>query len=154
MVDMKIVFKISGILFVSRQTKPLPEGSFFASRSAWSPSEPMKMAKASKRYIWKIWGGGLVAVWPDLAKFRHLSKNEETFGNILKVYLVLGKVVNSLWDHFYFLGQIFFVVNGQILKKQSGHLVTLPSGQRPRILQWGSKFESRCGLHLNPTKCC
>ena len=46
-VDMKIVFKISGILFVSRQTKPLPEGSFFASRSAWSPSEPMKMAKAS-----------------------------------------------------------------------------------------------------------
>ena len=41
-------------------------------------------------------------VWPDLAKFRY-------FG------------------HFYAIGQIFNVVNGQILNKSSSHLVTLTS---------------------------
>ena len=44
---MKIVFRISGIFFVSRQTKPFPDGNFLANRSAWSPRDPMKMAKAS-----------------------------------------------------------------------------------------------------------
>ena len=53
---------------------------------------------------------------PDLAKFIHFGKNLEIFGSILKVYLLFGKVVNPLWDNMYSLGQIFIVVNGQILK--------------------------------------
>ena len=47
------------------------------------------------------------------------------FGNILKVYLVFGNVVNPLWNILFSFGQIVIVVNGQILTKQSGHLVTL-----------------------------
>ena len=39
--------------------------------------------------------------------------------------MVFGNVVNPLWGNLYAFGQIFIVVNGQILKKQSGHLVTL-----------------------------
>ena len=35
-------------------------------------------------------------MWPDLAKFRQFSKNLEIFGNIWKVYLIVGKVVNLL----------------------------------------------------------
>ena len=37
MVDEKMVFRISGIFFVSRHTNAFPEGSTFASRSAWLP---------------------------------------------------------------------------------------------------------------------
>ena len=39
--------------------------------------------------------------------------------------MIFGKVVNPLWDFLYAFGQKFIIVNGQILKKQSGHLVTL-----------------------------
>ena len=41
------------------------------------------------------------------------------------VYLVLDKVFSSLWCNLYALGQIFIAENGQILKTQSGRLVTL-----------------------------
>ena len=44
---------------------------------------------------------------------------------MLKVYLILGKVFNSLWHNLYALGKIFIAVNSQILKTQSGLLVTL-----------------------------
>ena len=62
-------------------------------------------------------------MWPDLAKFRHFGKNLEIFGNIFKVYLIFGKVLNPLWGIIYVFGQFFIDVNGQILKKtfQSGH---------------------------------
>ena len=56
--------------------------------------------------------------WPDLAKFHH-------FGNIFKVYLVLGKVFNSLWHNLYAIRHIFSAENGQIFKTQFVHLVTL-----------------------------
>ena len=62
---------------------------------------------------------------PALAKYCQFSKNLEIFGNIWNVYLIFGKVLNPLWDFLYAFGQNFIVVNGQILKKQSGHLVTL-----------------------------
>ena len=65
------------------------------------------------------------AVWPDLAKFHHFGKYLKIFGNIFKVYLVLGQVFISLWHNLYSFGKIFITVNGQILKTQSGHLVTL-----------------------------
>ena len=41
-------------------------------------------------------------MWPDFAKFHH-------FGNIFKVYLVLGKVFNSLWHNLYAIGHIFLL---------------------------------------------
>ena len=64
-----------------------------------------------------------------VAKFgrRHFGKYLKIFGNIFNVHLVLGKVFISLWHNLYAFGQIFIAVNGQILKTQSGHLVTLSS---------------------------
>ena len=64
-------------------------------------------------------------MWPDLAKLHHFGKYFKIFGNIFKVYLVLGKVFNSLWHDLYAIGQIFIAENGQILKTKFGHLVTL-----------------------------
>ena len=37
------------------------------------------------------------------------------FGNLFKVYLVLGKVSNLLWHNLCAIGQIFITENGQIL---------------------------------------
>ena len=53
-----------------------------------------------------------------MAKFHHV-------GNIFKVYLFLGKVFNSLWHNLYAIAHNFIAENGQILKTQFGHLVTL-----------------------------
>ena len=47
------------------------------------------------------------------------GKKSDIFGNILKVYLVLGKVVNPLWYNLYAFGQNFVVVNCQIFNKQN-----------------------------------
>ena len=58
-------------------------------------------------------------------KISPLWQKCRNIGNIFKVHLVLGKVVNPLWHNLYAHGQRFIVVNGQILKKQSGHQVTL-----------------------------
>jgi len=60
-----------------------------------------------------------------LAKFHHFGKYVKIFGNIFHVYFVLGKVFNLLSHNLYVFGQIFIAVNGQILKNQSDHLVTL-----------------------------
>ena len=68
----------------------------------------------------------LATVWPDMVKFCQFSKNLEVLGNIWKVCLIFGRVLTPLWDFLYAFGQNFIVVNGQILKKQSDHLVTLP----------------------------
>ena len=40
---------------------------------------------------------GQGAVWPDLAKFRHLGKILTVFGNFLIAYLVFRKLFNLLW---------------------------------------------------------
>ena len=69
--------------------------------------------------------GGSKTVSPDLAKFHHFGKYLKSFGNIFKVYLVLGKVFYSLWHNLYAIGQIFIAENGQLLKTQFGHLITL-----------------------------
>ena len=47
--------------------------------------------------------------------------------NIFKVYLVLGNVFNSSLHKLNGIGHIFIAENGQILKTQFGHLVTLQS---------------------------
>ena len=64
-------------------------------------------------------------MWPDLAKCHHFDQYLKIFGNIFKVYLVLGKVFSSLGYNLYDFVQIFIAENGQILKTQSGRLVTL-----------------------------
>ena len=66
-----------------------------------------------------------VAVWPDLAKFRHFGKKINFFGHFLSNYLVFGKIVNLLWQIFDTFGQNFLVRNGHTLKQKCSHLVTL-----------------------------
>ena len=72
--------------------------------------------------------------------FTALATYWEIFGHILKVYFVFGKVGNTLWVNLYDLGQIFIVVNGQILKNQFGHLVTLARRNDEKL---GSELSSR-----------
>ena len=45
-------------------------------------------------------------VKPDLAKFRYFGKISKTLGNFVIVYLVLGKILNLLWQ-FYMFWTIF-----------------------------------------------
>ena len=40
------------------------------------------------------------AVWPDLAKFRHFGKSFKVFCNFKKLYLLLGNILNLLWQIF------------------------------------------------------
>ena len=47
---------------------------------------------------------------------------KKSLTNVLKVYMIFGKVVNTLWENSYAFEQIFIVVNGQILEN---NLVTL-----------------------------
>ena len=56
-------------------------------------------------------------VWPDLAKFHPLGKIAQVLGNILGVNLVLGNIWNLPWQIFHAIGQIFNLLNDQILKK-------------------------------------
>ena len=83
----------------------------------------------------------ILSVRPDLAKFHLFGKHLKIFGKLFKVYFVLGKVFNSFWHNLYALGQIFFAVNGQILKAQSVHLVTLDIiPQKALIVRQKSQF--------------
>ena len=71
----------------------------------------------------------------ELAQCDQIWRNSATLANmfnIFKIYLVLGKVFNSLWHNLYAFGQLFIAVNGQILKTQSGHLVTLLGNYVPQ----------------------
>ena len=64
------------------------------------------------------------------------------FGPIFMVYLVWGKVLNSLWHNLCALVQIFIAEIGQILKTQYGHLVTLAAasiGERARESRYCKK---------------
>ena len=63
----------------------------------------------------------------------------------------MGKVSNSLWHNLYAIEQIFFAENGQILKTQFGHLVTLVANFSLalndtffRLVQDGSKAFTLC----------
>ena len=65
-------------------------------------------------------------VWPDLAKIRYFGKMLQIFGNFLRTLLVLCKNFNLLWNIQGVFGPIYIVVvNGQILRKHSRHLVKL-----------------------------
>ena len=63
-----------------------------------------------------------ILVFGSVSRFGEILK---ICGKLFQVYLVLGKVFSSLWHNLYVFGQLFIAANGQILKTQSGHLVTL-----------------------------
>ena len=48
----------------------------------------------------------------------------------------MGKVFDSLWHNLYAIGQIFIAENGQILKIQIGHLVTLVRNDKNVVCFW------------------
>ena len=56
------------------------------------------------------------SVWPDLAKFCHLGKLSKVLGKLLRFYLVFGKILNQLWQHFMNFGQIWAFVSSQMMK--------------------------------------
>ena len=56
-------------------------------------------------------------VWLDLAKLRHFGNILRVFGQILKASSLFGKILNLFWPKFYTIGQIYTVINGQMLKK-------------------------------------
>ena len=68
---------------------------------------------------------GTTTVWPDLAKFRQIGTILKVSGNILRVYLVFGKMLIQLRRKCFTIGQVFIVADGQILSNNFCHLVTL-----------------------------
>ena len=54
-------------------------------------------------------------VWPDLAKFRHFGTILKVLGAFLMAQLVFGKILMLLLLKFFTIGQVFIVVDGQIL---------------------------------------
>ena len=46
---------------------------------------------------------------------KQCNQKFEVFGNYLRIYIVLCKILKQLW-HFFRFWTNFFVVNGQILK--------------------------------------
>ena len=55
-------------------------------------------------------------MWLDLAKFWHFGKIMQVFSNILKVYLVLGKILNLLHDIFRPLGNFVLLQMAKLWK--------------------------------------
>ena len=59
---------------------------------------------------------------PDLVKFHHFDQYLKIFGNIFKVYLVLGKIFSSLWYNLYAFGKFVLL---KMAKYWKHNLVTL-----------------------------
>ena len=55
-------------------------------------------------------------VWPDLAKIRHFCKILKVFGNILRVYLIFGIILNLLWQILNAIGLVCIYVKVQIFQ--------------------------------------
>ena len=74
----------------------------------------------AKEYIW-----GILSSVARFVKIPSLFQYLKIFANIFEVYLILGKVLCSLWYNLYAFGEIFIAENDQILKTKSGRLVAL-----------------------------
>ena len=62
------------------------------------------------------------------------------FGMCLRVHLVLGNILNLLWQNMDAIGLIFTILNSQILNKYSTYLVTLvPKWLYTLIVELGTK---------------
>ena len=64
-------------------------------------------------------------VWPDLAKFSHLSKILIDVGNFWRAYLVLGKKWNLLWQNNVCYWAKFYCFKWPKLKTQTSNRVTV-----------------------------
>ena len=53
--------------------------------------------------------------WRDLTKLCHFGTIIKVLGKFLKVYLVFGKMLILLWQKCYAVGQVFIVVDSNIL---------------------------------------
>ena len=64
-----------------------------------------------------IGSNACLAVWPDLANFRHFGKILKIFRPFWRVYLALGKIINQIWLLFNAIEHIFILENSQKLNK-------------------------------------
>ena len=71
----------------------------------WAELNPLRYVDEWKLDLW-------ITVWPDLGKFRHFGQNLNLFGNILRVYLVLGTILKVPCQLLYAFGLMFIDVNG------------------------------------------
>ena len=60
-----------------------------------------------------------------MAKFRQLWQQKLSLWQFLEGLIVLGQNFEPTLTNFYAIGQIFLIVNSQMLKKLSSHVVTL-----------------------------
>ena len=73
----------------------------------------------------QLWIYGLLfiltaqSVWPDLAKCRHFDTILKVLGAFLRVYLACGNFYILLWQKCFAIGQIFIVVDSQIVLNNS-----------------------------------
>ena len=91
--------------------------------------------------------------WGWCQQCDQIWRNSTTLANIeksLAIYLRFiwfwAKSFLLTWHNLYAFGQIFIVVNGQILKTQSGHLVTLVVCWRGAVRPGGS-IENWTNIH-------
>ena len=60
----------------------------------------------------------LKSVWPDLVNFATFAKKIWIlFGILLRVYLVIGIILNPTFENGFAIGKIFIAANGKILSK-------------------------------------
>ena len=62
--------------------------------------------------------GGAKQCDQSCTKFCHFGQILKDFGYSLRVCSVFGKILNLLWRNSFAIGQIFIVVNGQIIKSK------------------------------------
>ena len=134
---------------LKRRRKNMARFRYFIWSIRWVPPWQMGIRRStfvtdSKLLVWIPWEGviyfkqkwnnlgtdggvwiPLLAVWPDLAKFRILAIALKVLCDYVTAYLVLGKILNLLCSTFYAIGQIFIVANGLILINNlaTGHTV-------------------------------
>ena len=51
---------------------------------------------------------------PDLGKFRHFGKTSKLFGYYLRVYFVLGKILNPIWHILGYWAKFSLFLSAQI----------------------------------------
>ena len=64
---------------------------------------------------------------------RNFGNKIKAFINSWRVYFVLGKILNLLWQKNCAFGHMFTIVNCQLLEKISSYLVTLVANDRKHI---------------------
>ena len=95
-------------------------------------------------FILTLKTSGWGSVLPNLVKFRHFGKMIWIFVKWVRDYLVFGKTLDILWQNCFVFGQLFNVVNGQILKTIWSHCW----GSMTRLLTPSPSFSSHPKIFL------